>query len=99
MYLAIISANDYLLQSNQKSAGKYISKITNLGSEPVTIDAVVGQLPIIHENDQTRLNLLNGILGGIIGIVIGIIVLITGGIMLIVDRRKPKATPIEDSRR
>ena len=99
----IVSSNNFserlLTTIKPEISGKYISKITNLGTEPVTIDAVVGQLPIIDENDQTRLNLLKGILGGIIAIVIGIIVLIAGGIILIVDRRKSKATTIEDSRR
>ena len=80
-------------------SGKYISKITNLGTEPVTIDAVVGQLPVIDENDQTRLNVLREILGGIIAVVIGIIVLIAGGIIFLVDRRKSKATTIGDTRR
>jgi hypothetical protein len=99
----IVSSNNFserlLTTIKPEINGKYISKITNLGTEPVTIDAVIGQLPIIDENDQTRLNLINGILGGILGIVIGIIVLIAGGIILIVDRRKSKATTIGDSRR
>ena len=54
---------------------------------------------MINENDQSRLNLLKGILGGIIAVVIGIIVLIAGGIIFIVDKRKSKATTIGDSRR
>jgi hypothetical protein len=99
----IVSSNEFserlLTTIKPEISGKYISKITNLGTEPVTIDAVVGQLPIIDENDQTRLNLLRGILGGIIAVVIGIIVLIVGGIIFIVDRRKSKTTTIGDSRR
>ena len=74
--------------------GKYTSKITNLGTTPVTINAVVGQLPIINENDQGRLDLLNGVLAGIFAVIIGIIVLIAGGIILIKDRRKFKTTRI-----
>src|ERR671919_718783 len=74
--------------------GKYTSKITNLGTTPVTINAVVGQLPIINENDQGRLDLLNGVLAGIFTVIIGIIVLIAGGIILIKDRRKFKTTRI-----
>jgi hypothetical protein len=99
----IVSSNNFseqlLTTIKPEISGKYISKIINLGSEPVTIDAVVGQLPAIDENDQTRLNLLKGILGGIIAVVIGVIVLIAGGIILIVDRRKSKETTIGDSRR
>ena len=79
--------------------GKYTSKITNLGTTPVTINAVVGQLPIINENDQAQLDLLNGVLAGIFAVIIGIIVLIAGGIILIKDRRKSKTTRIgQDSR-
>jgi hypothetical protein len=79
-------------------SGKYTAKITNLGTKPVTINAAVGQLPIIGENDQAQLDLLNGILAGIFGVIIGIIVLIAGGIILIIDRRKSKATRIGDNR-
>jgi hypothetical protein len=80
--------------------GNYTSKITNLGNKPVNINAVVGQLPIIDENDRAQLDILNGILAGMFAIIIGIIVLIAGGIILIKDRRKSKATRIEggDSR-
>jgi hypothetical protein len=99
----IVSSNEFserlLTTIKPEISGKYISKITNLGTEPVTIDVVVGQLPVINENDQSRLNLLKEILGGIIAIIIGIIVLIAGGIILIVDKRKSKATTIGDSRR
>ena len=98
----IVSSNEFserlLTTIKPEISGKYISKITNLGTEPVTIDAVIGQLPIIDENDQTRLNLLRGILGGIIAVAIGIIVLIAGGIIFIVDRRKSKATTTGDTR-
>jgi hypothetical protein len=99
----IVSSNEFteqlLTTIKPEISGKYISKITNLGTEPVTIDAAFGQLPMIDENDQSRLNLLRGILGGIIAVVIGIIVLIAGGIILIVDKRKSKATTIGDNRR
>jgi hypothetical protein len=74
--------------------GKYTSKITNLGTKPIIINAVVGQLPIIDENDQAQLDILNGILAGIFAVIIGIMVLIAGGIILIKDRRKSKTTRI-----
>lgn len=98
----IVSSNEFseqlLTTFKPEISGKYISKITNLGTKPVTVNGVVGQLPVIDENDQARLNILNGILVGIFAVVIGIIVLIAGGIIFIVDRRKSKATAIGDSR-
>ena len=100
----IVSSNKFserlLTTFKPEISGKYISKITNLGTKPVTVvNAVVGQLPVMDENDQSQLDLLNRILGGsIIAVAIGIIVLIAGGIIFIVDRRKSKATTIGDSR-
>jgi hypothetical protein len=100
----IVSSNNFserlLTTFKPEISGKYVSKITNLGTEPVTVvNAVVGQLPVMDENDQAKLDLLNGILSGsIIAVVIGIIVLIAGGIILKVDRRKSKATTQGDSR-
>jgi hypothetical protein len=99
----IVSSNKFserlLTTFKPEISGKYISKISNLGTKPVTVvNAVVGQLPVTDENDQAQLDLLNGILGGsIIAVAIAIIVLIVGGIILIVDRRKSKTT-IGDSR-
>jgi hypothetical protein len=94
----IISSNKFSEQLfttfKPEITGKYTSKITNLGTKPVTINAVVGQLPIIDENDRAQLDILNGILAGVFAIIIGIIVLIAGCIILIKDRIKSKATRI-----
>jgi uncharacterized RDD family membrane protein YckC len=73
--------------------GKYTITISNLGNTPVTIGALVGNLPFIGANNQININFLGGIIAGIFLIVAGIIVLIGGVIVLALDRRKGRAFP------
>jgi hypothetical protein len=68
--------------------GKYIVTIYNLGSNPVSIDVLAGNLPFIGANNQVNFNSLSGIIAGVILIIAGIIVLIAGAIVLVLDRRK-----------
>jgi uncharacterized RDD family membrane protein YckC len=68
--------------------GKYIVTIYNLGSNPVSIGVLAGNLPFIGANNQVNLNSLSGIIAGVILIIAGIIVLIAGAIVLVLDRRR-----------
>jgi uncharacterized repeat protein (TIGR01451 family) len=56
--------------------GKYTITIQNLGSAPVTIGVLVGNLPFVGANNQVNISLLAGIIAGILLIIAGIIVLI-----------------------
>jgi uncharacterized RDD family membrane protein YckC len=68
--------------------GKYTITIQNLGSAPVTIGVLVGNLPFVDANNQVNINFLGGIIAGIFLIIVGIIVLIAGVIVLVLDRRR-----------
>ena len=73
-----------------KSVGDYATIITNKGAKPATVEAMLSQIPMITENDENQLNLLKGVLVGIILIFLGISLLIGGGAILIIDKRKSK---------
>ena len=73
-----------------ESVGDYATIITNKGAKPATVDAMLSQIPMITENDEKQLNLLKGVLVGIILIFLGISLLIGGGVILIIDKRKSK---------
>jgi uncharacterized RDD family membrane protein YckC len=73
--------------------GKYTITISNLGNTPVSIGALVGNLPFVGANNQVNINFLGGIIAGIFLIVAGIIVLIAGVVVLALDRRKGKVLP------
>jgi hypothetical protein len=79
--------NQFFTTTQPESSGNYTVKISNLGSEPVTLDAIFGQIPFVNEKNQIRLGIAVVILGGGIAIVVGILVLIAGGVVLIMDIR------------
>ena len=76
--------------------GKYTLTVYNLGSRPVSIGVLVGNLPFVGANSQPNINFLSGIIAGVSLIIAGIIVLITGVIVLALDRRRllPKTQTI-----
>jgi uncharacterized RDD family membrane protein YckC len=73
--------------------GKYTVTISNLGNTPVSIGALVGNLPFIGANNQVNVNFLGGIIAGIFLIIAGIIVLIAGVVVLAIDRRRERVLP------
>jgi hypothetical protein len=74
-----------------KAAGDYALIITNKGAKPVTVEAILSQIPMITENDESILNLLKGMVAGIILVIIGICLLAGGGAILIIDKRKSRS--------
>jgi hypothetical protein len=70
--------------------GDYATIITNKGAKRATVEAMLSQIPIFTENDENQLNLVKGVLVGIILIFLGISLLIGGGAILIIDKRKSK---------
>jgi hypothetical protein len=73
-----------------ESAGDYVTIISNKGTKPATVEALLGQIPVFAENDENQLNLLYGILVGMILAIIGILLLVGGGVILTIDKRKSK---------
>jgi len=73
--------------------GKYTVTISNLGNTPVSIGALIGNLPFVGANNQVNINFLGGIIAGTFLIVSGIIVLIAGVIIFVLDRRKGRVLP------
>src|ERR1051325_8277930 len=45
--------------------GKYTITISNLGNTPISIGALVGNLPFVGANNQVNINFLGGIIAGI----------------------------------
>ena len=90
----IISINEFRDQFfgsfKPESAGDYATVISNRGAKPATVEAILSQIPILAENDENQLNLLKGILVGMILAIIGIFLLVGGGVILIIDKRKSK---------
>jgi hypothetical protein len=88
----ILSQNDLTKQSfttfNPTVPGKYTLIISNLGSNPVRVGALFGSATFVNENNQININLFTGVIAGLILIGIGVITLITGIIIVILDRRK-----------
>jgi len=93
----VMTSNEFIKQFfttfKPDMAGKYIITISNLGNTPVSIGALVGNLPFVGANNQVNVNFFGGIIAGIFLIVAGIIVLITGVVVLALDRRKGKVLP------
>ena len=92
----IISANEFsnqlLTRLKTDVVGKYILTINNLGNNPVSVGILFGNLPFVGQNNQFNVNLLSGIVVEGILIIFGIIVLITGLILVILDRRRGTRT-------
>jgi uncharacterized RDD family membrane protein YckC len=68
--------------------GKYTITVYNLGNSPVSIGALVGNLPFIGANNIVNINFLGTIIAGVVLTIAGIIALIAAVIVLALDRRK-----------
>src|SRR5438876_4524180 len=92
----IISANEFsnqfLTRLKTDVVGKYILTIKNLGNNPVSVGILFGNLPFVGQNNQFNVNLFSGIVAGGILIIFGIIVLITGLIVVLLDRLRGTRT-------
>jgi uncharacterized RDD family membrane protein YckC len=89
---AIITSNEFSRQFfttfKPDVTGKYTVTVSNLGSSPVSIGVIVGNLPFIGANNKVNFSSFGGIIAGVILIIAGIIVLIAGIIVVLLDRRK-----------
>jgi uncharacterized RDD family membrane protein YckC len=88
----IMTSNEFTKQFfttfKPDTTGKYTITIYNLGSTPVSIGVLVGNLPFVDANNQVNINFVGGIIAGIFLIIAGIIVLIAGVIIFSLDRRR-----------
>jgi hypothetical protein len=80
--------NQFFITTQPQSSGNYTVTITNLGNQLVTVYALFGQVPFVNEKNQIQLGPAILILDGGIGIIFGIIVLISGGVILVMDSRR-----------
>ena len=80
---------DYISNFNAKKSETYNFVITNIDKSSVTVDAIIGNVPFLGIDNNSKTGTVGGVLAGLgIGI-IGIIILIVGGVLFFVDR-KPK---------
>jgi hypothetical protein len=90
----IVSSNEFRDQFfdsfKPEYVGEYLTTVTNKGIVSANIDAIFNQVPMISENDESRLNLLKGILTGIILVIMGLPIIVGGGVVLIIDKRKSR---------
>jgi hypothetical protein len=84
--------NQFFGSFKPESAGDYVTIISNKGAKPATVEAMLSQIPLFSENDENQQSLLYGILVGMILAIIGILLLVGGGVILIIDKRKSKPT-------
>jgi hypothetical protein len=76
--------------------GEYTLTVSNLGSERVKVVGTFGYLPIIANNNQVNLQLLNGVIAGGILFITGIITLVVGAVIAILDRKRNKRNLMPD---
>jgi hypothetical protein len=92
----IVSKGEFKRQffttAQPKSGGNYTVTISNLGNQVVTVNALFAQLPFVNEKNQVQLGTAIAILGGGATFIVGIMLLILGGIILVIDKRKSKIT-------
>ncbi len=69
-------------------SGKYSFVITNLGTESVTIESIFGKAPFIDGELNPAIRAVGWVVSGTGLILGGIVVLVVGGILLTLDRRK-----------
>lgn len=82
--------NQFFGSFKPESTGDYATIISNKGTKPATVEAILSQIPVFAENDENQLNLLKGVLVGIILGIIGVLFLVGGGAILIIDKRKSR---------
>ncbi len=75
------------------SVGEFTLTISNQGARSVNVDGIFGYIPIVDENGQVDLSVMNGLLIGSILFIIGIITMIVGIVFVIIDRRRENRRP------
>ncbi len=69
-------------------AGTYSLRVTNEGQTATSIDVIFGRFPGIEENNQVAFETFGGVIAGLGIIIAGIIVMIGGGVLLVIDKRR-----------
>jgi hypothetical protein len=81
-------AENTVLGADPTVQGAYRLTVTNVGDSATSIDVVFGHLPGVEENNQLALETFGGALTGFAVIIAGVIVMIAGGAILLVDRKR-----------
>lgn len=69
-------------------SGTYRLAVTNTGQSGTSVDVVFGRLPGVEESNQVALETFGGVLVGLGIIIAGIIVMIGGGVLTVIDKRR-----------
>jgi len=71
--------------------GDYTISMTNLGSQSVVIYAALTTEPILEELDNLT-SIAFSIIVGLLQMIIGVVIVITGGVLYFIDRKRGKQT-------
>jgi len=82
---------DYIGNFDATRGEQYTIQIKNTGSEEITVDAIVGNIPFMGVGNDAKTGNVGGTLAGLGAGIIGIIILIVGGVLFFADRRAKKA--------
>lgn len=81
---------DYISNFDATQGKQYTIQLKNTGSEEVTVDAIVGNVPFMGIGNDAKTGNVGGTLAGLGTGIIGIIILIVGGVLFFADRRSKK---------
>ena len=81
---------DYISNFDATQGEQYTIQLKNTGSEEVTVDAIVGNVPFMGIGNDAKTGNVGGTLAGLGTGIIGIIILIVGGVLFFADRRSKK---------
>jgi len=81
---------DYISNFDATQGEQYTIQLKNTGSEEVTVDAIVGNVPFMGIGNDAKTGNVGGTLAGLGTGIIGIIILIAGGVLFFADRRSKK---------
>ncbi len=81
---------DYIGNFDATQGAKYTIQLKNIGSEEISVDAIVGNVPFMGVGNDAKTGNVAGTLAGLGAGIIGIIILIAGGVLFFADRRSKK---------
>jgi hypothetical protein len=81
-------AKNTILTADPEVAGTYKLTVTNVDQSGTSVDVVFGHLPGVEENNQVAFEAYGGALAGFGMIIAGIIVMIGGGVLVVIEKRR-----------
>jgi hypothetical protein len=81
---------DHISNFNAKQGQVYQIVIKNIDKTDVTVDAIVGNVPFLGLDNDSKLANVGGTLAGLGVGIVGIVFLIVGGVLFFADRKSKK---------